>query len=50
MKKINHIIIKILDIYAKKNFVVMIMINTVKSDITVITQERIEVLLITFQN
>ena len=50
MKKIDHIIIKILDIYAKKNFVLMIMISTIKSDFTVITQERIEVLLITFEN
>ena len=46
MKKINHIIIKILVRYAKKNLILMIMVkNTIKSEITVITRENIEVLL-----
>ena len=49
MKKINYIINKIFVIYAKKNLVQMIMIkNTIKSEIASITLENIEALPIMF--
>ena len=49
MKKINHIINKIFDVYEKKNLVLMIMIkNIIKSKINVITLQNTEGLLIQF--
>ena len=53
MKKIDHNINKILAIFAKKNSVLTIAMkfhlkNTIKADITVITLEKIEALLIMF--
>ena len=49
MKKINHVINKIFVIYEKLNLLLMIMIkNTIKSEIIVITHASIEVLLIMF--
>ena len=49
MKKINHIMTKILFIYAKKNLVLTMMIkNTLTPEIIAITLKHLEALLITF--
>ena len=49
MKKINHIMTKILVIYAKKNLVLTMMIkNTLTPEIIAITLKHLEALLITF--